>query len=188
MSMKLERPQGEEYETLRAEVDRNSQITATVFLANITVTAALIGYGLSSKLGPIFLSPFAIIIPSLFFISSQLESTTRIAAYILVFFEADSKELNWETRWLEIRQKGLLPHKRKYTFSLSGLYGALSVGCIMLAGFFWPMDWWMYGTAVVLIALLVLFGILSLSRAFSLQFCKQYVEAWTKVKNSGTSS
>lgn len=186
--MKLERYQGEEYKTLRAEVDRNSQITATVFLATITVTSALIGYGISSKLGPIFLSPFAIIIPSLFFISSQLESTTRIAAYIMVFFEADSEELNWETRWLEVRQKGLLPHKRKYTFSLSGLYGALSVGCIMLAGFYWHIDWWMYGTAVGLIALLVSLGILSLYRAFSVQFCKQYVDAWTKVKHSETST
>jgi fatty acid desaturase len=180
--VKLDKYQGEEYKTLRAEIDRNSQITATVFLAAITATSALIGYGISSKLGPIFLSPFAIIIPSLFFISSQLESTTRIAAYIMVFFEADSEGLNWETRWLKIRQKGLLPHRRKYTFSLSGLYGALSAGCIMLAGFYWNMDWWMYGIAVGLIALLVLFGILSLNRAFSLKFCKQYVEAWTKLK------
>ncbi len=173
----------EEYKTLRAEIDRNSQLTTTVFLATITVTSALIGYALSSKLGPIFLSPFAIIIPSLFFISSQLESTTRIAAYILVFFEADSEELNWETRWFKIRQKGLLPHKRKYTFSLSGLYGAISAGCIVLAGFYWNMDWWMYGVAVGLVTLLVFFGVLSLNRAFTMQFCEQYVDAWTKLKD-----
>ncbi|MFC1943639.1 hypothetical protein ACFLWO_03565 [Chloroflexota bacterium] len=187
ISMKLEGHQVEEYKTLRAEIDRNSQLTATVFLATVTVTSALIGYGLSSKLGPIFLSPFAIIIPSLFFISSQLESTTRIAAYIMVFFEADSEELNWEARWLKIRQDGLLPHKRKYTFSVSGLYGALSTGCIMLAGFYWNIDWWIYGIAVALIALLVYFGIFSLRHAFSLQFCEQYVDAWTKLKHEAGS-
>ena len=182
MSVKLEKYQGEEYETLRAEIDRNSQLTATVFLATVTVTSALIGYGLSSKLGPIFLSPFAIIIPSLFFISSQLESTTRIAAYIMVFFETDSEELNWETRWLKIRQSGLLPRKRRYTFSISGLYGTLSAGCITLAGFYWNIDWWMYGIAASLIALLVSFAILSLYRTFTLQFYEQYVEVWTKLK------
>ncbi len=181
--MKLNRYQEEEYKTLRAEIDRNSQLTATVFLATVTVTSALIGYGLSLKLGPIFLSPFAIIIPALFFISSQLESTTRIAAYIMVFFEVNPDELKWETRWLEVRQKGLLPHRRKYTLSISGLYGALSVGCIMLAGFYWNIDWWIYGIAAGLIAFLVFFGVLSLRRAFSLQFCQQYIDAWTKLKH-----
>ena len=126
-----------EYSSLRAEIDRNSHIVTTVFLANITVTAALIGYGLGLDkiIGAIFLSPFAIIIPALFFLSSQLESTTRIAAYIKVFFEDNSDELKWETRWLCLREKDLLPAKRKYTFAISHLYGGLSIVCFLLAGF-----------------------------------------------------
>lgn len=176
--------QGDEYNSLRAEIDRNSQITTTVFLANVTVTAALIGYGLSSRLGSIFLSPFAIIIPSLFFISSQLESTTRIAAYVKVFLEADSEELNWETRWLELRQKGLLPRKRKYTLAVSHLYGALSAVCIMLTYLCWDADWWIFIAVVVPIAIVVIFGVRSLTHAFSIQFCEEYVKAWTKLKRS----
>jgi hypothetical protein len=62
---KVQERQGEEYRTLRADIDRNSHIATTVFLATTTVTSAPIGYGLSSKLGPILLRPFTIIIPSL---------------------------------------------------------------------------------------------------------------------------
>jgi len=178
----MQERQGEEYRTLRAEIDRNSQITTTVFLATITVTSALIGYGLSSELGPIFLSPFAIIIPSLFFITSQLESTTRIGAYIMAFLEADSEGLNWQTRWFEIRRRNLLPHRRKYTFSLSGLYIALSVVCIMLAGFYWDTEWWIFGATVAPIIFIVSLGVFYLRRAFSFPFCKQYIDAWIKMK------
>ena len=181
--MESQKLHGDEYNALRTEIDRNSQITTTVFLANVTVTAALIGYGLSSRLGVIFLSPFAIIIPSLFFISSQLESTTRIAAYIKVFLEADSEELNWETRWLELRKKGL-PHKRKYTLAVSHLYGTLSVVCIMLTYFYWDADWWIFIAVVMPIAIAVIVGVCSLTHAFSVQFCEEYVKEWTKLKRS----
>ena len=86
--------QGEEYASLRSEIDRNSQLTTTLFLATITVKSALIGYGLSSSLGPVFLSPFAVIMASIFFVTSQLESTTRIATYIAIFLEPNSPKLN----------------------------------------------------------------------------------------------
>jgi len=183
MKTEMQERQAEEYRTLRAEIDRNSQITTTVFLATITVTSALIGYGLSSGLGPIFLSPFAIIIPSLFFITSQLESTTRIGAYIMVFLETNSEELNWETRWFEIGQGKLLPHVRKYTFSISGLYGALSIVCIILAGFYWGMEWWIFAVIVAPLIFITSLGVFYLRRAFTFQFRKQYINAWVKLKN-----
>src|SRR4030042_3520296 len=94
----------EEYKHLYQEIGSNSQISQNVFVANVTVTAALIGYGLNNQTGSIFLAPFAILIPSLFFIASQLDSTTRIAAYILVFLENSSPGSNWETRWLALRE------------------------------------------------------------------------------------
>ena len=179
----MQQHQPEDYRTLYAEIDRNSQITTTAFLASITVTSALIGYGLSSGLGPIFLSPFAIIIPSLFFITSQLESTTRIAAYLMVFLEAGSEELNWQTRWFEIRQRKLTPHVRKYAFSLTTLYGALAIACVILAFFYWNTAWWIFAVIVLTLLFLTFLGVHYLRRAFSFEFCKQYVNAWTKLKN-----
>ena len=174
--------QREEYRTLRGEIDRNSQITTTVFMATVTVTSALIGYGLSSEIGPIFLSPFAIIIPSLFFITSQLESTTRIGTYIMVFLEPVSEGLDWETRWFEIRQKNMLPHIRKYTFSLSGLYGTISIGCVILAVLYWDMEWWIFGAIIAPLTIMVSFGVFYLRRAFTFKFCRSYMDAWTKLK------
>ena len=168
----------EEYKQLYSEIGRNSQITANVFLANVSVTAALIGYGLTSEMGVIFLSPFAIIIPSLFFVASQLESTTRIASYIKTFHESDSDKSNWESRWFSIRDQRLLPYKRKYTLSISGLYGLLSLTCLALAFFYWPYSYWYYGATGLVILILVVFGILSVVNAFSMETCKDYDEAW----------
>jgi uncharacterized protein YqhQ len=175
--------QSEEYRTLYAEIDRDSQITTTVFLATITVTSALIGYGLSSGLGPVFLSPFVVIIPALFFLTSKLESTMRIAAYIMVFLETGSETLNWQTRWFEIRRNSLLPHARKYTLSISGLYGALAVACISLAFAYWNMTLWVFLLIVAPLIVLTLLGVLYLRRAFSFKFCQHYVDRWTMLKN-----
>ena len=175
-----------EYSSLRAEIDRNSHIVTTVFLANITVTAALIGYGLGLDkiIGAIFLSPFAIIIPALFFLSSQLESTTRIAAYIKVFFEDNSDELKWETRWLCLREKDLLPAKRKYTFAISHLYGGLSIVCFLLAGFNWNWEckWHLFVISAVPISVLLVIGTIYLTRTFGVKFCQDYIDAWKRLK------
>lgn len=172
----------EEYKQLYTEIGRNSQVSQHVFVANVAVTAALIGYGLQASSGPIFLAPFAIIIPSLFFLASQLESTTRIAAYIFVFLEPASPNLNWETRWFSMRKQGLLPSPRKYTFSLSSLYGMVSAVCLALAFFHWQQQLikWFY-VAAVPIAILLILGIATLVRAFSLSLCEAYVSAWRKL-------
>lgn len=174
--------QSEEYRHLYQEIGRNSQIVQNVFVANVAVTSGLIGYGLSSKYGPIFLSPLAIIVPSLFFLASQLESTTRIAAYLLVFHERENPVLNWETRWLEIRKRGLLPSKRKYTFSLTGLYGLISMLCIALAYQYWMFSvQWFFVSIVPIVALLAL-GIQAVTQAFSLDLIESYISSWEALK------
>ena len=74
-----------EYEQLYSEIARNSQISSNVFLGNISVTAIIIGFGLDKQNSLLFLIPFAMLIPSLFFIASQMESTSRIASYLKIF-------------------------------------------------------------------------------------------------------
>lgn len=172
----------EEYNHLYQEIGRNSQIIQNVFVANVAVTSGLIGYGLSSEYGLIFLSPLAIILPSLFFLASQLESTTRIAAYLLVFHERENPVLNWETRWLEIRKRGLLPSKRKYTFSLTGLYGLISMLCIALAYKYWTStDLWFVASMLPIVTLLAL-GIRSVTQALSLELIESYISSWEALK------
>jgi hypothetical protein len=172
----------EEYKSLRDEIGRNSEITANVFLANISLSAAIIAYGLSSKTGAIFLTPFAVIIPSLFFFASQLESTTRIASYIQVFVEPEL-DLRWEKRWLEIRKQKLLPHYRKYTLSLTGLYGSLGLACLILAYVYWNATIRTYLFTVIPIMVLLVLSIITLHKAFSTDFCKKYSEKWQELKD-----
>ena len=173
----------DEYSQLYGEIGRNSQISQNVFVANVAVTAALIGYGLDAEQGPIFLAPFAIIIPSLFFLSSQLESTTRIAAYISVFLESDNDDLNWESRWFLLRKQNLLPSRRKYTLSISGLYGLLSFVCVLLSLQYWSYDWWFFAAVVIPILFFIAAGVFSLVRAFSLENCEAYMNAWQNLRH-----
>jgi NhaP-type Na+/H+ or K+/H+ antiporter len=169
----------EEYRHLYQEIGRNSQISQNVFLGNVAVTAGLIGYGLESSSGPIFLAPFAIIVPSLFFLASQLESTTRIAAYIVVYFEDQIAALQWESRWLAIRQiPNLLPSKRKYTLSVSGLYGMVSAVCLLLALAHWDHAAWSYLLVASPIVVLVVQGVSLIIHAFSLNLVEEYVTSW----------
>lgn len=175
----------EEYRHLYQEIGRNAQVSQNVFVANFTVTAALIGYGLSEPTGPIFLAPFAILVPSLFFLASQLESTTRIAAYLLVFFESDSKEFRWETRWLKLRKRGLLPAQRMYTLSLSGLYGLLSIVCLLLALRWWEFSICLYLAAAIPIVLTVGAGVVALRATFSITRVDAHIAAWQTLRDEG---
>lgn len=173
--------QMQEYDRLYQEIGSNSQIVQNVFVANVAVTSGLIGYGLDAERAEIFLVPFAIIVPSLFFLASQLEGTTRIATYLNVFLERDNESLNWETRWLKLREQGLLPLKRKFALSLSGLYGLISVVCVLLTIQYWQFNkGWLIAVAMPIL-ILVATGARMLVRSFSVELCKEYVEAWERL-------
>ncbi len=171
----------EEYKTLRSEIAENSRVVSTIFIANTTVTASLIGFGLSSKWGPIFLSPFAILIPSMFYLASQLESTTRISQYLRVFLEPQL-ERRWQNRWYDLRAHGLMPHRRKYILAVTSLYGALGLVCLILAYLYWNSDeLWQFTVAAIVIVPLKSIGILSVRHAFSMSLRNSYAKAWIQL-------
>jgi len=186
-----------EYEVLYDEIRSNSQICASVFTISMTVTAALIGYGLSSVEAGVFLAPFAMLIPSLYLISSQFESTIKNATYIAVIIESKADSVNWEGDWLALRQKGLNPASPSgiYTFSISSLYALASIVCLIL---FWvhvwpspppgqsaPTGWWILPFLVSLVMVLVmLFAIRHQRIVFSLEFAEQYIAGWKKLSES----
>lgn len=86
-----------EYEALRQEIITNAEMIAEVFTISITVAVMIIGYGIQrtqeqkgeASRGLLFLCPLGILIPSLWFIFSQLESTVQIATYIQTFLEKE---------------------------------------------------------------------------------------------------
>ena len=106
-----------EYEALRQEIIANAGIIADVFTISITAAVVILGYGIQREQETegdtgswlLFLCPLGILAPSLWFISSQLESTVQIATYIQTFLEKRQDVLNWETRLSLLRQAGTSP-------------------------------------------------------------------------------
>ena len=129
-----------EYEDLRQEIIANAGIIAEVFTISITAAVVILGYGFQREQETeedtgswlLFLCPLGILVPSLWFISSQLESTVQIATYIQTFIEKGQAALNWETRLSLLRQAGTQPGKL-YTFSLSAVYMGLGVVSLVLS-------------------------------------------------------
>jgi hypothetical protein len=174
----------EEYRTLRDEIRHNSEITARTFIFTVTVTVTVIAAGLTIGFWAIFLSPFAIIVPVMYFLASQLESTTRIASYIRVRLEPKLEGLNWQTDWFRLREKKLISHRHKYTSSITGLYQGLSVVCLLLS--------WIYlfskdhdlihviilSITSVIVVVLITLATLSIRNAFSSSFRDRYNKAW----------
>jgi hypothetical protein len=169
---------------LQAEIASNSTSVANVFTVSATATAALIGYGLQSENWLVFLSPFALLLPSPWFVSSQLESTTRIATYIRTFIEPEVEGLAWENRLATLRCRQLHPESR-YTVSITGIYGASGLVSLILAWSFAPSD---MTTRIVLAAvstsLLVLTFVLSMKcRACLLpETMTGYLKSWERLR------
>jgi hypothetical protein len=124
-----------EYQSLRAEMMSNSQIVSQVFTVTVTGVAALVGFGIQSGNAYLFLVPPLFLLPSLLFISSQLEALIRIAAFIPVFIEPEMSGLHWEMALNKLRSR----HDRaqsSYIFSLIGIYFILILICLILPWLF----------------------------------------------------
>ncbi|MDO8879418.1 MAG: hypothetical protein Q7W44_01235 [Coriobacteriia bacterium] len=169
-----------EYEMLQGEINSNSQVTANVFAITVTGVAALIGYGVQTGNWLVLLSPFALLIPSLWFIASQVESTVRIATYVRTFIEPRVAGLHWETRLSRIRMDHARPDSR-YTLSITGIYGLLGAACLGLA---WalvgrsPQELISMGVATVLLGGSTIFVSIQCRRALSTGCQCDYTASW----------
>jgi len=180
-----------EYNRLYDEIQSNSQITATVFTVTMTATATLIGFGLDRGVWGVFLAPFALIIPSLYFLASQMASTTKNAAYIAEVLEPAMQPVHWEADWHAFRL-----HRRKmsrfrftYTGSISGLYGLVSVACIALAWLYafttatqHPWELHLLGTLSAIILLFTIHASRTLIYALSSEYTEDCREVFREVK------
>ncbi len=123
-----------EYVALRNELLHNFTSTNQFFTLAVTVTAALLGYALQNKRRNwmVFLTPFAILVPSIWLILAQIKSVLRIATYIQVFWETAHQGLQWETRLMDFRE--MMPYTdRAYTYAVGYAYGALGSVSLLLS-------------------------------------------------------
>lgn len=114
-----------------------------------TGVAGLVGWGVTSEAWALFLIPFVVLLPSLWFIASQLTSTIRIATYIEAYIEPNVTGMGWESRLSIARDSCRLPDRR-YTLSTSMLYGLVGAACVVLA--------WVYGLRDASVTRIVVLG------------------------------
>jgi hypothetical protein len=92
-----------EYQTLRKEIlDRSGRQFNMVSFA-LTVTVALIGYGLTNSNALIFLVPLLMLAMILIHLVRNIYAILRITSYIRLFIEPEEKNLKWETYMRQFR-------------------------------------------------------------------------------------
>ncbi len=179
----------EEYKELKAEIQSNSDWTGKAFIFSITVTATLIGFGLTHNNWAIFLSPFLIIFPSMFFVSAKMESTTRIGSYIRIIIEPKVKGLNWQSNWMELRKEKLLPKKRKYSLSITAQFLGISVLCFglswikFLSSIHPQRELFLMTILSLSIIVLYIFGHIAIKQSFDIKTRDRYDKAWKELLN-----
>ena len=110
----------------------------------------------------------------------------EVSIYMRVFLEPQVGR-HWQTRWDDLRSRGLLPHRRKYTLALTSLYVGLALTCMVLAAAFWrPMEWRVFALAAVPLAGVTIAAIAAVIRAFSTPVRESYAVAWQLLKDSET--
>lgn len=104
----------EEYKALRNEMLNKIELHNKLIMFTITTTVAILAYAFSQKSCYIFLLPYCIIIPVSVRVLYYRRAMVKITAYIIVFIETNSKELNWETRNHQINS----PYNKKISSKL----------------------------------------------------------------------
>lgn len=104
-------PQDTEYQTLRKEILDNAGRQFNMVSFALTVTAALIGYGLTSKNALVFLVPLLMIALTTIHLVRNIYSILRIASYIRSFIEPKEDNFKWETYMRQFRAE---ERKRKH--------------------------------------------------------------------------
>jgi len=117
-----------EYQTLREEIRNDVDRQFNMVSFALTVTAALIGYGLTSGNALVFLVPLLMLALTLILLVRNIYSILRIASYIRLFIELEEKDLKWETYIRQFRTTA----ERSRKYSIHVRYTLPSYGLVLL--------------------------------------------------------
>ncbi len=158
------------FEALNTEMRSNSDIVARLVIVAATGSATVVGFGVQLEESGVFLAAFTILLPAILFVSSQMDSTARIAAYISVKYESTATNVSWETDLMAFRafKEGSNNYSerprrwsiRQYELSAFGMFGIIGCSCVVLAFYF--LD---YGSRRSIIAITV-FSVAALGLLF----------------------
>lgn len=188
-----------EYSTLRDEINANSMVASQTVTVAFTAAIAFITFGLQSGSWAIFFAPVILLTILAIFVTSQYDSTVRIAAYIRHRFEEGAfSQLKWE-RGLNV-MRGRLKRDRptlNYVASLAVVFILLDLASCILSAYFFQRDYgslldrlaqlpasepallstlFVFGWALLLVISLV--AVLQMGRAFSPARFSYHYENW----------
>ncbi|MFN8355004.1 MAG: hypothetical protein U0Y10_11190 [Spirosomataceae bacterium] len=177
-----------EYKTLRDEIAQYRLINSNIYIANITVTAVLLGYAIKDNpIWYMFLSPFFIIIPSIILIATNISLTARIGTYILVFIESNEDALNWETNLQKLRNRDLMMSKKSsFTTSILLLFILLSGFCLTLCCIYLFKDNdidLLSVTSILVVLISLCLAFLQLRKVSRRKYIDNYINSWLEVKS-----
>ncbi|MCK4393638.1 hypothetical protein KAX17_12100 [Candidatus Bipolaricaulota bacterium] len=86
-----------EYETLRTEIIEERKSTNFLFIYGLIAAGGLFAYAAQTDTGALYLIPLVVLLPTLLLMYYNDVRTLEKASYILVFHEAETSDLQWET-------------------------------------------------------------------------------------------
>lgn len=92
----------EEYKSLRSSVDMHMKLIPQIIAFMVAATSALLGYGFSSGVPWVFLTPLLIILSCAYLIQTQMGEVLRKGAYIMIKYELDY--IGWESTLYTLRR------------------------------------------------------------------------------------
>jgi len=166
-----------EYQKLRDEFSLLGNMIATTVTFSVGGCVAIFGFVANSKSSIfLFALPLLIIYPACLIIISRFQSIVRIAAYIIIFLEANS-DLKYETRYLKFKTKS----KRKLTFSQTvfliylGLI-IIDIALFFIKGFRGYRDMIIYAVSLGIWLAIFLF--------IRIDWRARYIKYWQEIKES----
>jgi hypothetical protein len=94
----------EEYSSLRDEILQFSDRQVNLVTFALTITAALLGYGITSGNGFVSLVPLLMLAFVLIQLVRVRRGMIRISSYLSYFIESRTNDLGWETRVNQLRK------------------------------------------------------------------------------------
>lgn len=92
----------EEYKLLHSSIDMHMKLIPEILAFMVAATGALLGYGFSSGVPLVFLTPLPIILSCAYLIRTQMEEVLGKGAYIMIKYEQD--HIGWESTLYELRR------------------------------------------------------------------------------------
>jgi hypothetical protein len=101
----------EEYKSLRSSIDMHLKLILEILAFMIAATSALLGYGFSSGVPLVFLTPLPIILSYAYLVRTQMEEVLKKGAYILIKY--GQNHIGWESTLYELRKSSKEDKKNK---------------------------------------------------------------------------